>query len=51
MMYPKRILDGTPKIHLVGFSFHWYFCRLVNVLSRSAMRSLAVLDLTTTSST
>ena len=38
------------KMHFDGFSFHRYLFRLANVSSRSAIRSSAVLDLTTTSS-
>ena len=27
MMFPSRIPDGTPKMHLVGFNFHRYTFR------------------------
>jgi hypothetical protein len=47
-IYPRRIPDGTPKMHLVGFSFHQKFFKVVNVSFRSAMRLLAILDLTAT---
>jgi len=50
-MLPSRIPDGTPKMHLVRFSFHQYTLRALKTLVRSAMRVLEVLDLTTTSST
>ena len=50
-MLPNRILNVTPKMHLVGFSFHQYTLRALKTLVRLAMRESAVLDLTTTSST
>ena len=49
-MLPSRIPDGTPKIHLVGFSFHRYTFRALKVLVRSKMWVSVVLDLTTMSS-
>jgi hypothetical protein len=49
-IYPRRIPDGTPKMHLVGFSFHQNFFKVVNVSLRSAMRLSVVLDLTATPS-
>ena len=50
-MLRSMILDGTPKMHLVGFSFQWYTFTSLKTLVRSVMRVSAVLDLTTTSST
>ena len=50
-MLPSRIPDGMPKMHIVGFNFHRYTFRALKTLVRLAMRVLAVLDLTTTSST
>ena len=51
MMLPSRIPDGTPKMHLVGFSFHQYTFKDLKTSIRSAMRVSAVVDLTTMSST
>jgi hypothetical protein len=44
MILPKRILDGTPKMQLVGFNFHWYSFKALNVSMRSAMRLSTILD-------
>ena len=46
-MLPSRIPDGTPKMHLVGFSFHRYTSRALKPSLRSTMRELVVLDLIT----
>ena len=51
MMLPSRIPGGMQKMHLVGFSFHWYTFRALKTSVRSAMKVSVVLDLTTTSST
>ena len=51
MMNPSNLPEGTPKIHLVGLSFHQKAHRLEKVSSRSAMSSSWFLVLMTTSST
>ena len=43
-MLPSNIPDGTPKIHLVGFSFHRYTFNVLKTLVRSVMRVSAVLN-------
>jgi hypothetical protein len=43
--------DGTPNTHFVGLSFHQNFRKLLNISSKSAIRSLGFLVLMTTSST
>ena len=39
MMNPSSLPEGTPKMHLVGLSFHRKALRLEKVSSRSAMSS------------
>jgi hypothetical protein len=51
MMKWISFLEGTPKPHLWGLSFHWYSHRDAKVSSRSAMSVSEFLVLTTTSST
>jgi hypothetical protein len=51
MMKLSSFSDGTPKMHLLGLSFHLYSRRDVKVSSRSTMRVLEFLVLTITSST
>jgi hypothetical protein len=43
--------EGTPKMHLVGLSFHRNLRKLLNVSSKSAIKSLDSLVLMTMSST
>jgi hypothetical protein len=50
-MNPSNFPDGTPKMHLVGLSFYRNLRRLLNVSSKSAVRSSGFLVLMTTSST
>jgi hypothetical protein len=50
MMNPSNFPDGTPKTHLVGLSFHRNLHRLLNVSSKSALKSSEFLVLMTTSS-
>jgi hypothetical protein len=50
-MNPSNFPEGTPKTHLVGLSFHQNLRRLLNVSSKSAIKSLDSLVLMTTSST
>jgi hypothetical protein len=49
-MNPRSMPRGTPKMHFSGFSLIFFSLRKQNATSRSATRSLAVLDLTTISS-
>jgi hypothetical protein len=51
MMKPNSLPEGTPKMHLFGLSFQRYSRRDAKVSSRSSMRVLEFLVLTTTSST
>jgi hypothetical protein len=51
MMNPSNFPDGTPKTHLVGLSFHRNLCRLLNVSSKSAIKSSEFMVLMTTSCT
>jgi hypothetical protein len=51
MMNPSNFPEGTPKMHLVGLSFHQNLRRLLNVSSKSAIKSPDSLVLMTTSST
>jgi hypothetical protein len=51
MMNPSNFPDCTPKMHLVGLSFHRNLRRLPNVSSKSAIRSSGFLVLMTMSST
>jgi hypothetical protein len=51
MMNPSNFSDGTLKTHLVGLSFHQNLRRLLNVSSKSAIKSSEFLVLMTTSST
>jgi hypothetical protein len=44
-------IAGTPKMHLVGLSFHQNLHKLLNVSSKFAIRSSGFLVLMTTSST
>jgi hypothetical protein len=37
MMKPSSFPEGTPKTHLLGLSFHWYYHRDAKVSSRLAM--------------
>ena len=37
-MLPRRIPNGTPKMHFFGFSFHWYSLRDLKVCSRLWIR-------------
>jgi hypothetical protein len=39
MMNPSNFPDGTPKMHLVGLSFHRNLHKLLNVSSKSVIRS------------
>jgi hypothetical protein len=48
---PSNFSDGTPKTHLVGLSFHQNLRQLLNVSSKSAIRSSGFLVLMTMSST
>jgi hypothetical protein len=50
-MNPSSFPDGTPKMHLVGLSFHRNQRRLLNVSSKYAIKLSESLVLTTTSST
>jgi hypothetical protein len=50
-MNPNNFSDGTPKTHLVGLSFHQNLRKLLNVYSKSAIRSSRFLISMTTSST
>jgi hypothetical protein len=50
-MNPSNFPDGTPKMHLVGLSFHQNLHRLLNISSSSAIRPSGFLVLMTTSST
>jgi hypothetical protein len=38
-MNPSNFPEGTPKTHLVGLSFHQNLRRLLNVSSKSAIKS------------
>jgi hypothetical protein len=51
MMNPSNFPEGTQKTHLVGLSFHRNLRRLLNVSSKSAIKSSESLILMTTSST
>jgi hypothetical protein len=51
MMKPTSLPEGTPKTHLFGLSFQRYSRSDAKVSSRSLMRVLESLVLTTTSST
>jgi hypothetical protein len=51
MMKMSSFPEGTPKTHLFGLSFHWYFHRDAKVSSRSAMSVSEFRVLTATSST
>jgi hypothetical protein len=48
MMKPSSLPEGTPKTHLFGLSFQRYSRRDAKVSSRSSMRVLDFLVLTTT---
>jgi hypothetical protein len=50
-MNPSNFPDGTPNTHFVGLSFHQNFHKLLNVSSKSAIRSSGFLVLMTMSST
>jgi hypothetical protein len=50
-MNPSNFPDGTPNTHFVALSFHRNFHKLLNVSSKSAIRSSRFLVLMTTSST
>jgi hypothetical protein len=51
MMKPSSFPDGTPKMHLLGMSFHWYSHRDAKVSSRLVMSVSEFRVLMTTSST
>jgi hypothetical protein len=51
MMKLSSFPEGTPKMHLLGLSFHWYSRKDAKVPSRSAMSVSEFRVLTTTSST
>jgi hypothetical protein len=51
MMKPSSSPESTPKMHLFRLSFQWYSHRDAKVSSRSSMRVLEFLVVTTTSST
>jgi hypothetical protein len=51
IMKPSSLPDGTPKTNLFGLSFQRYSRRDAKVSSRSSMRVLEFLVLTTTSTT
>jgi hypothetical protein len=51
MMKPSNFPDGTPKTHLVGLGFHRNLRRLLNISSKSAIKSSEFLVLMTTLST
>jgi hypothetical protein len=51
MMKPSSLPEGTPKTHLFGLSFQQYSRSDAKVSSRSSMRVLEFLVLTTMSST
>ena len=48
---PSSWPEGTPKMHLVGLSFHWYLLRAVKTRFKLSIRDEASFVLTTTSST
>jgi hypothetical protein len=50
MMNPSNFPDGTLKMHFVGLSFHQNLRKLLNISSKSMIRSLGFLVLMTTSS-
>jgi hypothetical protein len=50
MMNVSNFPDGIPKTHFVGLSFHRNLRKLLNVSSKSAIRSSGFLVLMTTSS-
>jgi hypothetical protein len=50
-MKPRSNLEGTPKTHFVGLSFHWNSRRLAKVSVKSVMSLSSSVVLTTTSST
>jgi hypothetical protein len=50
-MNPSNFPHGTLKMHLVGLSLHQNLRRLLNVSSKSAIKSSEFLVLMTTSST
>jgi hypothetical protein len=50
-MNPSNFPDGTPNMHFVGLSFHQNLRKLLNVSSKSVIRSSGFLVLMTTSST
>jgi hypothetical protein len=50
-MNPSNFPGGTPNKHFIGLSFHQNFCKLLNVCSKSAIRSSGFLVLMTTLST
>jgi hypothetical protein len=50
-MNPSNFPDGTPNTHFVGLSFHPNLHKLLNVSSKSVIRSSGFLVLMTTSST
>jgi hypothetical protein len=50
-MNPSNFPDGTPNTHFLGLSFHLNFHKLLNVSSKSAIRSSGFLVLMTTPST
>ena len=47
---PSSCPDGTPKTHLVGFSFHCHAFKFLKVSSRSSINELGSFVLITTSS-
>jgi hypothetical protein len=49
-MNPSNFPYGTPNMHFVGLSFHLNFHKLLNISSKSAIRSSGFLVLMTTSS-
>jgi hypothetical protein len=51
MMKLSSFPEGTPKMHLLGLSFHWYYRKDAKVSSRSAMSVLEFWVLMTMSST
>jgi hypothetical protein len=50
-MNPSNFSEGTPKPHLVGLSFHQNLRKLLNVSSKSVIKSPESLVLMTISST
>jgi hypothetical protein len=50
-MNPSNFPNGTPDTHFVGLSFHRNLHKLLNVSSKSVIRSSGFLVLMTTSST